>query len=60
LRFHGGELLYSSDYSEKELKEWAEFAREFKKNKDIFAFFNNDAQGFAIKNAIRFRELLEQ
>ncbi len=60
LRFHGGQLLYSSDYSEKELKEWAEFAGEFKKNKDIFAFFNNDAQGFAIKNALRFRELLEQ
>ena len=60
LRFHGGELLYSSNYSEKELKEWAKFACEFKKNKDIFAFFNNDAHGFAVKNALRFRELLEK
>ena len=66
LRFHGGESLYSSNYSDKELKEWAGFAREFSakggkagKNRDIFAFFNNDAQGFAIKNALRFTELLQ-
>ena len=59
LRFHGAGLLYSSNYSDKELKDWARFAREFKKNKDIFAFFNNDAHGFAIKNALRFRELLQ-
>lgn len=59
LRFHGGELLYSSNYSDKELKDWAKFAREYKKSKDIFAFFNNDAYGYAVKNALRFRELLE-
>ena len=57
-RFHGQELLYSSNYSDRELKDWARFAREFKKSKDIFAFFNNDAHGFAVKNALRFRELL--
>jgi uncharacterized protein YecE (DUF72 family) len=59
LRFHGGTLLYSSNYSEKELKEWANFAKKFTKN-DIFAFFNNDAEGFAVKNALRFRRLLEK
>lgn len=58
LRFHGSKQLYGSNYSDKELKEWAKFAREYKKDKDIFAFFNNDAQGYAVKNALRFRELL--
>jgi uncharacterized protein YecE (DUF72 family) len=58
LRFHGGKSLYSSNYSDKELKDWARFAREFKRNKDIFTFFNNDARGYAVKNALRFRELL--
>jgi len=67
LRFHGGGLLYSSEYSEQELKEWADFAKKFSgagsafgtKIKEIFAFFNNDAYGYALKNALRFRELLE-
>jgi len=59
LRFHGGESLYSSNYSDKELKEWAAFAKKFP-NKNIFAFFNNDAYGYAIKNALKFRELLEK
>jgi len=59
LRFHGNESLYSSDYSDKDLKEWATFAKQFK-DKDIFAFFNNDAQGYALKNSLKFRELLEK
>jgi uncharacterized protein YecE (DUF72 family) len=58
-RFHGGESLYSSNYSDKELKEWVNFAKGFI-NKDIFAFFNNDTYGYAVKNALRFRELLEE
>lgn len=57
LRFHGGEKLYGSGYSERELREWARFAKGLKV-KDLFAFFNNDAHGFAVRNAIRFRELL--
>jgi len=59
MRFHGASALYSSDYSEEELRDWADFAKK-EKNKDIFAFFNNDAYGYALKNALRFRELLER
>jgi uncharacterized protein YecE (DUF72 family) len=59
LRFHGGESLYSSSYSDRELKEWASFAKKFK-GKDTFVFFNNDAYGYAVKNALRFRQLLEK
>lgn len=57
LRFHGGGQLYGSNYSDKELKEWAVFTRNFPQS-DIFAFFNNDAYGYALKNALRFKELL--
>ncbi|MGE5308141.1 MAG: DUF72 domain-containing protein [Deltaproteobacteria bacterium] len=57
LRFHGGEKLYGSEYSVEELKEWAEFARGFG-GRDIFAFFNNDAHGYAVKNALEFKKLL--
>ena len=58
LRFHGGESLYASDYSVSQLEEWADFSRRTK-CKDIFAFFNNDAQGYAVRNAQKFRESLE-
>lgn len=58
LRFHGGgRAIYTSDYPDKELRQWAHFAKKFR-NKDIFAFFNNDAYGHAIKNALKFRRLL--
>ena len=59
LRFHGSTTLYSSNYSDKELKEWAAFAKKFP-NRDIFAFFNNDAYGYAVKNALRFRQFFEK
>jgi len=59
LRFHGsGSVLYSDNYSDRELKAWADFAKTFKR-KDIFAFFNNDACGYAVRNALKFRKLLE-
>lgn len=57
LRFHG-EDLYSSNYSNEQLKAWADFTARLKK-KDILAFFNNDECGYAIKNALTFRKLME-
>lgn len=59
LRFHGREVLYGSEYSDQELKKWAEFVGHCV-DKTVFSFFNNDARGFAVKNALRFRELLEE
>jgi len=59
LRFHGGEMLYGSNYSEEELANWASRAKVWlSEGKDIYAYFNNDAYGYAVVNALRFRELL--
>jgi len=61
LRFHGGVSLYHSNYSEAMLKEWADKAKCWlKQGKDLYTYFNNDACGYAIKNAQRFRQLLEK
>jgi len=61
LRFHGGKSLYSSNYSPKELKKWADKARVWlREGKDFYAYFNNDARGFAVKNAIYFKKLLKK
>lgn len=52
LRFHGGRLLYTSSYSQKELKSWALKIRQWlNQGLDVFAYFNNDAMGYAIENA---------
>jgi len=59
LRLHGGELLYGSNYSDKELKRWAEKIQEWGgEGKTVFAYFNNDAYGFAVKNAITLKKWL--
>jgi uncharacterized protein YecE (DUF72 family) len=58
LRLHGGEVLYGSNYSDKELKQWAEKIRGWRdKGKDIFVYFNNDAYGFAIQNALTLKKI---
>lgn len=56
-RFHGGKILYGSEYSKDELKEWAEKIKKIN-IKNAYIYFNNDFQGFAIKNAKSFEGFL--
>jgi uncharacterized protein YecE (DUF72 family) len=59
LRFHGREQLYASDYSEADLKLYAEkIINWLDQNKEVWVFFNNDYHGFAINNAERLREII--
>jgi uncharacterized protein YecE (DUF72 family) len=59
LRFHGREQLYASDYSEAVLWQYGEKIRSWlSEGREVWAFFNNDYYGFAIKNAIRMREIV--
>lgn len=59
IRMHGGRILYGSNYSLKELKELAKFVKEQSKmSRNIYVYFNNDAFGFAIKNALKLKELV--
>lgn len=58
LRFHGKTHLYTSCYTEKELTGWANKIKAWqKKGLDCYAFFNNDALGYAVENAKQFRGL---
>lgn len=58
LRLHGGEILYGSNYSDKELKEWADKIDGWrKKGRDVFVYFNNDAYGFAVKNGLTLKNI---
>jgi len=59
VRFHGSEGLYWSCYSDEELSQWAQKIAQLGQNiKDIYIYFNNDAEAFAVKNAITLRNLL--
>ncbi|GIW67619.1 MAG: hypothetical protein KatS3mg096_487 [Candidatus Parcubacteria bacterium] len=56
VRFHGKPILFASKYSKEELKEYAERIKKLKP-KILFAYFNNDAEGYAIDNALEFKNL---
>jgi uncharacterized protein YecE (DUF72 family) len=61
IRFHGSSDLYSSCYSEEELATWAERLRDLVGNlKAIYIYFNNDAEAFAVRNAVTIRGYLEK
>jgi len=59
LRFHGVPHLYSSNYQEEELEKQADSIRNWlKRGLGVYAYFNNDAQGFAPKNALTLLKFL--
>jgi uncharacterized protein YecE (DUF72 family) len=59
IRFHGTKKWYRHDYSGEELRVWAERVRHAKPAR-VWAYFNNDREGYAIKNARAFLRLLRE
>ncbi len=54
IRLHGPSTdhLYAGSYSDDDLRWWADRIREWQASgKDVFAYFNNDGEGNAIRNA---------
>jgi uncharacterized protein YecE (DUF72 family) len=60
VRFHRGRRGRRGNYSESELVTWAERLRGVARDAEVFAYFNNDWEGFAVRNAWRLRELVAQ
>ena len=57
VRFHNGST--GTSLTEAELQTWAErLADAVNTGRTTYAFFNNDPEGYAIRNALRLRELL--
>jgi uncharacterized protein YecE (DUF72 family) len=52
VRFHHGRRGRNGNYSERELDEWAERIGRWRRGHDVYAYFNNDWEGFAPKNAL--------
>ena len=60
VRFHGSRGLYSSCYSDEELADWAKKISSLRANlKAVYVYFNNDAEAFAVRNAITLRSYLQ-
>ena len=60
VRFHGSTGLYSSCYSDEELADWAKKLANLAANlKAVYIYFNNDAEAFAVRNAITLRGYLQ-
>lgn len=57
LRLHYGRGR-SGSYSETQLREWAERIARWRRRRDVYVYFNNDWQGFAVRNALRLKALL--
>jgi uncharacterized protein YecE (DUF72 family) len=63
VRLHGPsqEHLYAGSSSDEDLSWWAARIREWlDADHDVWAFFNNDVAGHAVRNAQRLRQLLRE
>lgn len=59
IRFHGSKSWHSSLYTRAQLKGYArEIVQLAKSGKEIYAYFNNDYKGYAVRNAETLRDLV--
>ncbi len=59
IRFHGYRHRYGGDYPERKLEDWAKKIVQWSDGgRDVFAYFNNDAEGNAVKNAVSLRNMI--
>jgi len=56
IRMHGSKVLFSSNYTKKELQDLSQKIKKWLKTADVYVYFNNDAMGYALENA---KELLK-
>jgi len=60
VRFHHGHRGRRGNYSPGELREWARRLGAVARDAEIFAYFNNDWEGFAVRNAAALRRMLQE
>ena len=60
VRWHCGRRGRRGNYSDAELQEWAARVRDLASSGEVYAYFNNDWEGFAVANGKRRKRLLGQ
>jgi uncharacterized protein YecE (DUF72 family) len=59
IRLHHGQRGRRGNYSETELAEWAERIADWRRSTEVFVYFNNDWEGFAVRNGAWMRKRLD-
>jgi uncharacterized protein YecE (DUF72 family) len=59
IRFHYGHHGRRGNYSERELGEWRARIASWRRRREVFAYFNNDWEGFAVRNALWLERALD-
>jgi uncharacterized protein YecE (DUF72 family) len=61
VRLHGAAGMYRGSYGENRLEAWADRIGEWRgRTREIYVYFNNDEQGFAVRNALRLMEIMRE
>jgi uncharacterized protein YecE (DUF72 family) len=58
VRFHYGSRGRRGNYSDRELEEWAQRFEQWREQVEVLAYFNNDWEVFAVRNALWLRRRL--
>jgi uncharacterized protein YecE (DUF72 family) len=58
VRFHHGHRGRRGNYSESELEEWARRIDRWRADVDVYAYFNNDWNAYAVANGLRLKRRL--
>lgn len=59
VRFHYGSRGRNGNYSDSELDTWRRRIAAWRSSVEVFAYFNNDWEGFAVRNALRLQRGLK-
>ena len=58
IRFHRGNRGRGGNYSRSEIDTWARRIAQWRRQTEVFAYFNNDWEGYALRNARLLKERL--
>lgn len=58
VRFHGPQSRYQGSYAEPTLRSWWQWIKdETKRGRDLYVYFNNDAEACAVRDALRLKQI---
>jgi uncharacterized protein YecE (DUF72 family) len=60
VRFHYGSRGRGGNYSDRELDEWGRRIDEWRGDVEVYAYFNNDWNAYAVRNALALRRMIER